>query len=84
MHKVTSEQLQKASLKELEGHIDKLECDIGNLDYFFQVFLNYMGHTDMREADTNTPEWVLYKKMQALYDEQDDRLRSARYYYDLG
>lgn len=83
VHKVSVEELQQASLKTLEGHIEKLECDLASLDYFFSTFLNYMGHDDMG-ADTDTPEWILYKKMRKLYEEQDDRLRSARYYYDLG
>ena len=84
MHTVTVEDLQRASLKDLEYHIEKLECDIGEMDFFFGNFLDYMGHNDMGDQDLTTPEWVLFKKMRALYEEVDDRLRAARYYHCVG
>lgn len=84
MHKVTFDQLEKASLKDLEMHIEKLEMDIDNLDYFFSVFLGSMGTNDMSSLSTNTPEWILYRKMNDIYEEQDARLRAARYQYNFG
>lgn len=84
MHEVTVETLQTATLKDLERHIEALENDIGAMDFFFENFLAPMGPNEMGDHNTSTPEWLLYRKMRGLYEEVDDRLRTAKYYYSVG